>query len=53
MEHIQVGPVPPLIINEFVARSLREQPSRDTVNAREYLRWNADEPVLTNNRPDV
>ena len=51
MEHIQVGPVPPIIINEYSARSLREQPTRDVVNAREYLRWNADLPTPSANRP--
>ena len=54
MEHIQVGPVgpvPPILINEFTARSLREQPTKDTVNAREYLRWNADLPVPSTSHP--
>ena len=51
MEHIQVGPVPPLVINKFSARSLRELPTRDTINARDYLRWNADEPVPSANNP--
>jgi hypothetical protein len=37
MEHIQVGPVPPLVINEFSARALRELPTRDVINARDYL----------------
>ena len=51
MEHIQIGPRPPLVLNEFSARSLREQPTRDVINARDYLRWNADEPVPSANRP--
>jgi hypothetical protein len=52
MEHIQVGPVPPLVINEFSARALRELPTRDVINARDYLRWNADEPVPAANKPN-
>ena len=51
MEHIQIGPRPALVLNEFSARSLREQPTRDVINARDYLRWNADEPVPSANRP--
>ena len=51
MEHIQVGPVPPLVINEFSARALRELPTRDVINARDYLRWNADQPVPSANKP--
>lgn len=51
MEHIQVGPVPPLIINKFSARALRELPTRDVINARDYLRWNADEPNPGANKP--
>lgn len=51
MRHIQVGPRPQLVLNEFSARALREQPTRDVANAREYLRWNADLPVPSANRP--
>jgi hypothetical protein len=54
MEPIRIGPTPQLVLNEFSARNLREKPTRDVVNAREYLRWNADVPYRAppaNNAP--
>jgi hypothetical protein len=54
MEPIRIAPTPPLVLNEFSARNLREKPTRDVVNAREYLRWNADIPyqsARTDNAP--
>ncbi len=52
MEHIQIGPRPPLVLNQFSARALRELPTRDVANAREYLRWNTDLPVPSANVPN-
>ncbi len=51
MEPYRYGPPQPLVLNEFSARSLREQPTRDTINAREYVRWNNDEKYPANGDP--
>ncbi len=51
MEGIRIAPAPPLVLNEFSARSLREQPTRDVMNARTYSHWNADEPQYVGGRP--
>jgi len=48
MESFRISPTPPLTLNQFSTRSLREQPTRDTINAREYSRWMEDERVPVN-----
>ena len=52
MEHIPIGPTPPLILPQFSLRSRREQPVRDVYNARMYEHWNTDAPAPTQNFPD-
>jgi hypothetical protein len=53
MYHIPITSGPPLLMPQFSIRSRREQPVRDTLNARQYELWNTDAPGPTQNFPDV
>ena len=48
-----IKPGPPEILPEFSLRSRREQPTRDTYNARQYEHWNSDFPQPVSSRPDI
>ncbi len=53
MEHIPIAPAPNPTLPIFSARSRREQPVRDTFNARRYEHWNTDAPAPDQNFADT